>query len=311
MRRFVLPALVALLLVGCSNNTNEPINPDTVFKDEISKVLALENTSRKSLIEDMNSDMIVDIVNDIMSNEHLGNLYASYGIESQGIGSDSNGNKVFCYKFPVEFDLDGGEQEVKAFANELEEIPVKINVSRFDVTNKDDEFHVNAIVNFLGDMDSMSLSDNSSSPINFKKNTVEVEEEKELVLRDFDINLTIRPSNSDSSAIAIGVKNSNKCLYSDENSKHDIIVNFSKKNDKFYAEYSINGGSSMTESFKTTGDIKFDILSCDRLLDDDNIGVNLTINNNSGKKVSTIIYDDGDKRVKVVGKSGNVTVTNE
>lgn len=309
MKKFFLPALVALLLVGC-NKTNDVVNPDTVFKEDISKVLALESTSHKSLIDDINNEMIVDIVDDIMKNEYLGNLYASYGTESQGIGSDSNGNKVFCYKFPVEFDLDGGEKEVKEFAHELEEVPVKISVSRFDVTNKEDKFHVNAIVNFLGDMDSTSISSNSS-PVNFKKNTVEINEKKEVSLRDFDVNLTIRPSNSDSSAIALGVKNSNKCLYSDDNGRHDIIVNFSKKNGKFYAEYSVNEESSVIESFSSNGDIKFDVLSCDKVLEDDYISVDLIINNTSDKKVSVVIYDDDDKRVNVVSKSGNVTVDNE
>lgn len=310
MKKFFLPALVALLLVGCSNNTNEPVNPDTVFKEEIAKVLAIETTSHKNLINDISNEMIADIVNDIMSNEYLGSLYASYGAESQGIGSDANGNKVFCYKLPVEFDLDGGEKEVKEFAHELEEVPVKIAVSRFDVSNKDDKFHVNAVVNFLGDIESTSISSNSSSPVNFKKNTVEVNEDKGISLRDFDVNLTIRPSNSDSSSIALGVKNSSKCLYSDDNAKHDIIVNFSKQSGKFYAEYSINGGKSITESFSSSGDIKFDILSCDRVLNDDYITVDLTINNDSGKKVSVVIYDD-DNRVNVVSKSGNVTIVNE
>ena len=79
----------------------------------------------------------------------------------------------------------------------------------------------------------------------------------------------------------------------------------------FYAEYSIDGGKSRTESFSSSGDIKFDILSCDRVLEDDYINVDLTVNNSSGKKVSIVIYDDSDDRVNVVSKSGVVEVLNK
>ena len=130
-------------------------------------------------------------------------------------------------------------------------------------------------------------------------------------LRDFDVNLTLRPSNSDSSAVMIGVRNSKNCLYSDENSKHDVKVEFTKQNGKFYAEYSINDGHSKTEAFSSNGDIKFDILSCKKLLDEDNISVDLTVDNKSGKKVSIIVYNDSDSRVNLVSSSGNVELVNK
>lgn len=309
MRKIFLSALVAFMLVGCTNNTDEKLTPDKLFKDEISRVLAIENTSKKDLMNDMSNEAIVEIVDDMMKNDSLTGLYASYGIETQGIGTDASGKRIFCYKFPVEFDFDGGESEIKAFVKELEEIPSKISVSRFEITNKDEQFHVNSIVNFLGDIESTSIS--GSSPINFKKNSVEVNEEKAIVLRDFDVNLTVRPSNSDSSAVTIGLKGNDHCLYSDENFKHDVVVNFYKNDGKFYAEYTINGNASRIESFIPKDNIKFDVLSCKRLLADDYIDVDLTINNSSGMAVSVIIYDDSDNRVNIVSKSGNVDVVNE
>lgn len=304
MKKIILPALVALVLVGCNNGKEEVINPEKLFKEEIALVLDIENVSNKPLISNLNGEIIVDVIDTMMQNDYLKNLYADYGVQSQGIGTNDKGNKVFCYKFPVDLTLDGGEKEVKELVEELRNIPYKINVSSFDIKNKDGSFHTTAKVNFLGDLESASVSGNSS--VNLKKNNVEVNEEEEITLRDFDINLTLRPSNSDSSAVAIGVRNSQNCLYSDENSKHSVNVTFTKQNGKFYAEYSIDGGRSKMETFTSSGDIKFDILSCKKLLDDDEIAVDLTVDNKSGKKVSVVVYNDSNSRVSMVSSSGNV-----
>lgn len=309
MRKIILSALVAFMLVGCTNTKPEEINPNKIFSEDISRALNIENTSKKVLMSDMSNDEIVNIVTDMMNNENLAKLSVNYGSESEGIGTNDKGEKIFCYKIPVSFSLDGGENSVHEFVEELDAIPSKIAVSKFDITNKDEEFHVDAIVNFLGNMDSTSISSSKSS--NVKKNEINVNEEEKIVLRDFDVNLTIRPSNSDSSAVMFGVKNSNNCLYSDDNMGHDVLVNFSGRDGKIYAEYSIDGGDSRSESFTTNGDIKFDILSCERVLKDDYIDVNLTINNSTDKKVDVIIYDDEDSRVKINNKLGNVVVLNK
>lgn len=309
MRKIILSALVAFMLVGCSNTKPEEINPNKIFSEDINRALNIENTSKKVLMSDMSNDEIVNIVTDMMNNEHLRKLSVNYGSESEGIGTNDKGEKIFCHKIPVTFSLDGGESSVHEFVEELDAIPSKIAVSKFDIINKDEEFHVDAIVNFLGNMDSTSISSSKSS--NVKKNAINVDEEEKVVLRDFDFNLTIRPSNSDSSAVMLGVKNSRNCLYSDDNIDHDVVVNFSSKNGKVYAEYSIDGEDSRTESFTPNGEIKFDILSCERVLNDDYIDVNLTINNSSDKKVSVVIYDDEDSRVKVKSKSDNVDVLNK
>lgn len=309
MKKIILPALVALVLVGCNNVSEEKVNPEKLFKDEIAQVLNIENVSNKPLITNMSSEIVVDAIDKLMQNEYLKELYANYGVEAQGIGTNTEGNRVFCYKFPVDLSFEGTEQEIKELVHELENIPYKINVSSFNIENKDDKFRVTAKVNFLGDIESTSVSTNSS--VNLKKNNVDVNEEEQIKLRDFDVNLTLRPSNSDSSAVMIGVRNSKNCLYSDENSKHDLKVEFTKQNGKFYAEYSINDGHSKTEAFSSNGDIKFDILSCKKLLDEDNISVDLTVDNKSGKKVSIIVYNDSDSRVNLVSSSGNVELVNK
>ena len=309
MKKIILPALVALVLVGCSNVSDEKINPEKIFKDEIAQVLNIENMSNKPLISNMSPEVVVDAIDKIMQNEELKELYVNYGVESQGIGTNSEGNRVFCYKFPVDLSFEGGEKEVKQLVTELEKIPYKINVSSFDISNKDDGFRVTAKVNFLGDIESTSISSNNS--MNLKKNSVDVNEEEEIKLRDFDVNLTLRPSNSDSSAVMIGVRNSKNCLYSDDNSKHSVKVEFTKQNGKFYAEYSIDDGRSKTEEFSSNGDIKFDVLSCKKILDEDDISVDLTVDNKSGKKVSVIVYNDFDSRVNLVSSSGNVELVNK
>lgn len=304
MKKIVLPALVALVLVGCNNVKEEPINPEKLFKEEIALVLNIESESNKPLISNISDEIIVDAIDKMMQNDYLKGLYANYGVQSQGIGTNDKGNRVFCYKFPVDLTLDGGEKEVKELVEELQNIPYKINVSSFDIKNKDDGFRTIAKINFLGDLESASAS--GSNSVNLKKNSVKVNEEEQISLRDFDVNLTLRPSNSDSSAIAIGVRNSQNCLYSDENSKHSVNVSFTKQNGKFYVEYSIDGGHSKTESFTPNGDIKFDILSCKKLLDDDEIAIDLTVDNKSGKKVSAVVYNDSNSRVNMVSSSGDV-----
>ena len=309
MKKIILPALVALVLVGCSNVQDEKVNPEKLFKDEIALVLNIENVSNKPLISNMSSEIVVDAIDKIMQNEYLKELYANYGVESQGIGTNSEGNRVFCYKFPVDLSFEGGEEEIKQLVGELEEIPYKINVSSFNIENKEDKFKVTAKVNFLGDIESTTVSSNSS--VNLKKNNVDVNEEEQIKLRDFDVNLTLRPSNSDSSAVMIGVRNSKNCLYSDENMKHNVKVEFTKQNGKFYASYSIDDGQSKTETFSSNGDIKFDVLSCKKLLEDDDISVDLTIDNKSGKKISVIVYNDIDSRVNLVSSSGNVELVNK
>lgn len=312
MRKILLLALVALMLVGCRNvnTTREQESPDKLFKDEIERAINIENVSNKMLMSSLTSDTVVDAVSVMSENKDLSELYVSYGYEEQGIGTDDKGNKIFCYKIPVQFDLDGEEKNIKAFVDELYKIPTKVSVSKFEITNKEEKFHLKAIINFLGDIKSSSVS-SKSGPTNYQKNEVEVHEKENITLRDFDVNLTLRPSNSDSSAIVLGLSKNDSGLYNDENKTYDVKVNFSKDGGKFYVEYGIDPNDVKKESFTPNGDIKFDILSCNKVLSEDEIGVNLTINNSSGKNVSVIIYNDANKRVKIASKSSNVSVVNK
>lgn len=308
MKKIILLALVAFLVAGCGEKAEEKVDPEKLFKEQISTMLNIENESGKDLMQDMSSEAVTDIVTNIMQNELLSAIDVNYGSESQGIGTNINGDRILCYKLPVEFSFDGMEENINAFVEEVKKISSRVSVSKFDVTEKDGKYNVNAVINFLGDMASTKLSGNSG--VNLQKKAVETEEEGAIVLRDFDVNLTIRPSNSDASAISLGVKNDTEnVLYEDSNKVEGITVNFSKQGNKISAEYKSDSGESKQASFVSTGDIKFDILSCKKELEDDYVGVNLTINNTSGKKVSVIIYNDKGDRVNIVGKSGNVEVS--
>ena len=123
---------------------------------------------------------------------------------------------------------------------------------------------------------------------------------QDIVLRDFDISMTVRPSNSDSASITLGVvdKADNR-VYNDENAKKEVLVKFYNDGKKYYSEYRIGEDKLTTAQITPNGNILFDILSCEVIENGDNIAVDMKIVNNSDKKVSAKVYNDKDRRVSI------------
>ena len=232
-----------------------------------------------------------------------------YGEISQGAGSDGNGGRIFCCKLPVKVNFIGTEYSVERFVRYFNDLNNAISFVEFNVEELDiGKYEVDALINFLGKSTGEKIVNNQKQ-YTVQRNTIEIEEASDTNLRAFDISMIIRPSNSDSSAISLGVVSDRDYrIYSDKNEKQKIKVIFSKEANEYYCEYSIGEEKIKKTKISPKGDIIFDILSCELVEIEDKIFTDLYIENNSDKKLSIAIYEDRDERVKVVEKIGNIEV---
>jgi len=309
MKKFLIGAVVVLLLSGCSNNNSqEKTSTSAIFKEEMTAVSKIGDLTGKKLSDELLIEDVKEVFNGIFDLAIFESHAEEYGEVTQGAGSNGEGKKVFCCKLPVNVTFVGTKASVKRFVEYFEEIENVVSFGDFKVKAIDeDKFEVNTIVNFLGKSTGGTLSP-TKKEYTIRKNEVEVKEDDEFKLRDFDVSMIIRPSNSDSSAISLGVvEDKDYRIYSDENTKKDVTVTFSNEGGKYYSECSIGEIKSEKAQIKPNGNILFDILSCDIVEMDDEISVDLHIINNSNKKVSVITYND-DGRVNVVEKSGSIEV---
>lgn len=309
MKKFFWGVLVACLLVGCNNSTvnKKEEDTDSIFKEELIAVANIGESLGKKLPDEIIIDEVQEIFNGIFDLAIFESHTENYGDVVQGAGSDGNGGKIFCCKLPVEVKFIGSKASVEKFVDYFEGIENIVSFGDFNVEALEDEkYEVTTIINFLGKDVGGSLA-SGKREYTIKKNEIEVEEEGDTTLRNFDLAMIIRPSNSDSASISLGALGNDSKVYSDENVRKDVNVTFSNEGSSYYCEYNIGGLSTKKASIKPNGNILFDILSCDVVESDDEVGVDLHIVNNSNKKVSVVIYED-DGRVKVVTKSGSVEV---
>ena len=310
MKKVLMVALVVFLLSGCVNNEpKEKTTTDTIFKEELVAISKIGDSKGKHLPDELIIEEIKEIFSGIFDLAIFESHVENYGEVTQGAGSDGNGGRIFCCKLPVDVNFIGTEASVHRFVEYFEDIDAVISFGDFKVEAlEDDKYEVSTVISFLGKDAGGSLS-TGKKEYTIKKNEVEVKEEEEVSLRDFDVSMIIRPSNSDSAAISLGViGDKDYRVYSDENTKKDINVTFTNSGNNYYCEYSIEDGNKTKAQIKPNGNILFDILSCDVIEADDEIAVDLHIINSCNKKVSLITYDDDDKRVNVVEKVGNIEV---
>lgn len=309
MKRILFLVIVLTVLTGCSKEEKR-LTPDEIFKETISFAYDIENKGGKIILKDISQEKVSEIINTKLQEMDLNEVSISFGTTNQGIGPDGNGNRVICYKLPTTFNFKGDKAKIEKFVNALSEINSQISINKFDIAEFEDEYSVSCVVSFLGEMNSVGFS-GAKGGISLEKNSKE-QETKQFSLRDFDLNLTIRPTNSDAASITIGTTDADTCIYSDNNRNENITINFTKEGLSYYAEYSFgDSGESKKVSIKPKGDILFDILSCDKVLDEDEIKANININNTTGKKASVIVYKDKDGRVNISDKTGSVEVSNK
>lgn len=309
MKKVLIAGLAVLLLSGCGNKTEKEENTDNIFKDELVLVSEIGDETGRVLADEILVEDVEEVFNGIFDLAIFESHSEEYGEVTQGAGSDGNGGRVFCCKLPVDVKFTGSEASVERFVEYFEEIDNVVSFGDFNVEKIEDEkYEVNTVINFLGKAAGGNLTSDTKN-YTVKKNAVEVKEEDKVSLRDFDVSMLIRPSNSDSSAISLGVMSDKDYrIYSDDNEKHDIKVTFSNEGSKYYCKCAIGDNTTSNVVIQPDSKILFDILSCEVIEADDIISADVHIINNSNKKVSVVIHDDEDGRVKVVEKVGSVEV---
>lgn len=311
MKKIFTLILVTLLLSGCVKEPKEKISTNSIFKKELETISKIEDAKGKILVDTLLIENVQEVFDGIFDLAIFESSNVVYGEVTQGAGSDGNGGKVFCCKLPVEVNFVGTKESVERFVRYFSELDNVISFCNFKVEALDNQrYEVTTLINFLGKSTEEKIAENKKQ-YSVQKNTIEVEEVEDTALRSFDISMVIRPSNSDSSAISLGVvSDKDYRIYSDKNENQSVKVVFYREGKGYYCEYSIGDEKIKKSEISPDGDILFDILSCELVEADDEIMTDLHIINNSDKKVSIIIYEDEDERVKIVEKVGNVEVKN-
>lgn len=309
MKKIFGVVLAGVLLAGCQSNSKDETNVNVVFKDELAVISEMGEAKGKSLVDEILPENIQGIFDELSEFAAFESSEVKLGEVTQGAGSDGNGGRIFCCKLPVDVKFSGSKSAIEKFVSYFEELDNVVSFAEFDIEAiEDDKYEVTALINFLGKAAGGSLV-SGKKEYTVKRNEIPVSTEDEISFRDFDVSMVLRPSNSDSSAISLGVTaEKDYRVYSDENVKKDVYITFSKENNKYYCEYRIGENELKKAQIKPNGDILFDILSCDIEDESDEISTDLYITNSSGKKVSVAIFNDADKRVSVVEKSANVEV---
>lgn len=312
MKKIFAGVLAVLLLTGCQNAEKKENSTNAIFKEELAIASKIGEATGKVLSEELIIENIETIFDGIFDLAIFESSNVEYGEITQGTGSDGKGGRVFCCKLPATVEFVGSEASVEKFVEYFNDVDCSVSFGEFNITPLEDEkYEVNTLINFMGKAVSGSLSEGKSG-YTIKRNEVEVESKDETTLREFDIAMIIRPSNSDSSSVSLSVGDDKaNNLYSDDNEKKDVYVTLSSESGTYYCEYKIDDGEYKKAKIKPGRDILFDILSCEVIESEDKISTDLHITNNSEKKVSVFIYDDDDSRVRVADKTGSVEVKNK
>ena len=309
MKKLLLIVFCVVLLTGCvEQKDDKEKNPNIIFKNELAIVSEVGQAKNKVLKDEILEEDIWNILDGIFSFAIFEDCDVKLGQVTEGTGPDGEGGRIFCCKLPVNVSFIGTESTIRKFVTYFAELENVVSFANFQIESLEEEekYRVETIINFFGKTRSEAVTESKKAGYTIKKNEAEVKEEEDIVLRNFDISMVIRPSNSDASAVSLGVE-SNK-IFDNDNSKKDVVVEFFNEGGKYYSKYSIDGESGTTASLKPNGNILFDIISCDVIESDDDIRVDLHVVNNSNKKVSLAIYDDKDKRVNIVEKVGSIEV---
>ena len=308
MRKISIFLFAILFLAGCASSAKEATNPNVIFKEELETIALVNDMQDKILIEELKKEDAEELLDELFQFAVFEDSIIEYGDIIEGIGSDGKGGRTFCSKLPVDITFVGGEGAIKKFAKYFTELDNVVSIGNFDIeVLSEDKYKVNTVVSFMGKGSTSTLSKRAKE-YSIKQNKIEIDEVEEIVLRDFDISMTVRPSNSDSASITLGVvdKVDNR-VYSDENSKKEVFVRFYNDGKKYYSEYKIGEDKLITAQINPNGNILFDILSCEIVENGDNILVDMKVVNNSDKKVSVKVFNDKDKRVGLVTE-GNIEV---
>lgn len=128
-----------------------------------------------------------------------------------------------------------------------------------------------------------------------------------------DVFVIISPTTSDDFAQVIGLgKDATQTTYvkTDENALVTGSIEISQDGDTYYASYSLNGIQSGRRSFVADEFLEIRVYSSNRVGDNDNSAMNLTIKNTTNQVV-TVSYASEDRnnpRLNIVATEGNVVI---
>lgn len=299
-----IAVVVVLVLSGCGMKTSKNLPENKV--GELTEQAFLINESKKEFMANLSQEAVEDLMYQIKDkNAKLIHVDEDYDTITEGLTDDKDGKRVSCYKLPVEFSFSGDAVLIKEFLQALGDIDSKVVVNKFELTENEPGYDVDCLVCFIGESAKNSVGGSSNSLSLVKKDKT-VKEEEEVVLREADVNLTIRPSNSDAAAVTLSTEAKN-ALYYDENKAVAIKTIFYQEGNNYYCNYSV-GDNVQTDKITVGKEVKFDILSCKRKLDEDKVSVDLMIENKLSQSINVVLYKDADKRVSIT-KSGDVEVS--
>lgn len=312
MKKLLIITFCVVLLTGCmEKKDNKEENPNIIFKDELAMVSDIGQAKNKVLDNEIVEEDVRAILDSVFSFAIFESSNIDLGEVTEGTGPDGKGGRIFCCKLPAKVSFIGTEASVRKFVTYFNELENVVSFGNFQIDSLEEEgkYKVETIINFFGKTRTESVVQSKNSGYTIKKNQVDIKEEEEITLRNFDISMVIRPSNSDASAISLGVESDkNYRIFDNDNSKKNVTVEFFNDGGKYYSKYSIDGENETTATLKPNGNILFDIVSCEIIEQDDEIKTDLHVINNSNKKVSIAIFGDKDNRVNIVEKSGNIEV---
>lgn len=298
-----IAVVFTFLLAGCAVVEPKETVSDRVV--ELTEQAFLLNNEVKDFMPNLSREAVEDLVYQMENeNSNLIGIDTAYDSITEGLTDDAAGKKVICYKLPVTFSFTGNERTIEDFLKWLNSVNSKVVMNKFELSELETDYDVKCLVCFIGESAISGIGSNSNAVSLIKKDKT-VKEEEEIVLRDFDVNLTVRPSNSDAASVTVATENGN-ALRSDENSTIKAVAKFYKEGSQCYCQYSL-GNETQTDKISVGNEVKFDVLSCKHKLDTDLISVDLNVQNNLSIPVDVVVYNDSDNRVKIT-KTGSVEV---
>lgn len=301
--------LFTLLLVACGNVKKEE-KPDDIFRGELRKIYNISEEGNKEILDIISKDIVSKVLEKEIDFNSFKGINTEYNEISEGIINNSAGEKKGCFKLPVRITFNGTEEQVKSLIDSIGNISSRISAGDISIEKKEGLFKLDCEVNFFGKSkdDKSGVSSENSSVQMIQGADGEVDK---ISLRDFDLLMALRPSNSDAASITFefaddSLNDGNSD--SDANDKKDIEIIFTKEQGKYYCEISLDKRTNKKQIALKDKKIIFDILSCKREEDSDKIGADIALHNTTDKILSISVFDDPDKRINIIDKKGSIEV---
>ena len=303
LKKILIVLMSVILLVGCSNNsTKTESKKDNVelFKKEI-KDITLAEMKARNVPDEISEESIDAIINPMIEKSGILIKSKTYSEVSSAMIKNDNDVKGGT-KLPLKLSAEADENSMRVFLNCLSGIDIKFTIVSIDVNKSVDKYEL--------DLELVFYSYQNINEVNVSSNLgrvtrIETYKEKDtsIKLRNYDFIGIIRPIVSDVSAVRFGKsKDSNfqKMIYEDKNEVVTVNLELTQQGKKYYFRYYNESDKypkdKIVEEFKPNGnEILIDILSCKRLDETDNSGINLIVTNKTDKKVNFMIHDDDSK----------------